>query len=1501
MRGVIKKMAERDLSFRAERSVRHFSSQSPFTIGFCSPPVTQHLHHPSPLQTCSPRGLLLQSDMFLCPMFLPETPSSVPGTSPCMSALPLPLPFDWTCQIERFHGVEAVSQYTERSMKHPGRMLETPVFELNNYLPVSLSTDQTSCSLPPPKSHKADANGKEIKLSTSLNPWASDFKPLKERQSMGNSNDIENLNQQTFVKSSQTSSIQICKLKLCRKDDAETKGSSSEGAICVAKEKWNESLQDITGNQYDDVSVQTDELHVIYTKESLHCAKDKTDNSSQTCSRNNGMLLSLRKEAETQTDNHYEHKSLQTEWVTEKQRLHSVDCSDSLQKIAEDLKKEVQKLQIEVCHLRAEQCIKELHRQILTLTQDKMLWQTYFVTGSEAESTVIGIIDERISWLHFEIKRLQKQLSQCLCKFEKGKILSRLPEFFLILPDNNVYRPAASARSASAKTAPSFSDILGSPLSSAGSQSLKSQKFKSQDASKKYMNLAVAESALRKPSQNSCHFSFEDKENLTVFDLQSSPVRQQSYHEHCPVLESSPTVCENGCKKPEKQNYSVTSQICTLDSSLHIITSKNPSLTEVINDDSAKYATCSALTETSDKENENQQFESMAKRMQSEVLVEKSSYNGATESVPGYCNEENTDKHPTKGYLQPSKKLTKTLPHEQTPSDSLKSREIEKPSLYPDAAVSAEDDHRGMSRLAKSDCHLKQISTFATDYQKTERNKNAATDDRFQIQSNYAEYPWSKTSDHRTLPEQSEKMPSKLLDHKACTDMGMTLEQLNYETFQESLDMDSGMLFEQSDQTANNKQNYKIPEKSKALSVNCEHENLCLQMNLKESVVPCFESDFCTVASLPGPAIMNGMNLVDDDALSPAQFSEEALDVARLGIEADKTSMNDKHECHLLKHVSNSLHETFDVDAEDTVLDDGIKLTATAAAKLIDLQQSDRRRDSKLITASSVSVVSSVAEGKKTDEQVESHDVVKVHPSSDLVGHLNATHYTQHAVAKEGDLYNPTSTSAMPTTFLQHHLQPLTLPAALQTTSHAELPSTDLQSSCAVASSMRLISSTLSELDFASDSNSSHSQEPSVQSSSTISSPLQQPGIPASSVIFSSPQGPGIPGLEEILSGTNSLSPCANDLYPIVLTMLTLEYPLQACDRVWLQKTAREQTQLLWTVLQNQQGPLSSLEAAVLKPPLTPGPSSAPASVPRSVKSPCHPQTTPDAPFANQTSLQMSPKTCDIPPGFQKIELQDSSWPGPAIAKKSDDDDDSSRAACQSGARVHKEGSDHPSTVHISHGSFIETPDPQLNSPTSSISLCKNSHDLEFELGCKIQTAGSADQNQTFLTKKNTLENACPTENSGAWEKTGKFCKMDEVKQEERHSKTGNANNLSASCHQKLVRFIMKTSPHLTPEQLSNVIVKVKEEFGGCLHGQLFSNITKKAKFIAMHSYPDVARSMNLASSSCAICHEEMKPQGLQKLTCGHFIHVQCFTKWVAQDRQCPTCQKLVSCPSFSY
>lgn len=45
-------------------------------------------------------------------------------------------------------------------------------------------------------------------------------------------------------------------------------------------------------------------------------------------------------------------------------------------------------------------------------------------------------------------------------------------------------------------------------------------------------------------------------------------------------------------------------------------------------------------------------------------------------------------------------------------------------------------------------------------------------------------------------------------------------------------------------------------------------------------------------------------------------------------------------------------------------------------------------------------------------------------------------------------------------------------------------------------------------------------------------------------------------------------------------------------------------------------------------------------------------------------------------------------------------------------------------------------------------------------------------------------------------------------------------------------------------EQLSNVIVKVKEEFGGCLHGQLFSNITKKAKFIAMHTYPDVARSM---------------------------------------------------------
>lgn len=38
---------------------------------------------------------------------------------------------------------------------------------------------------------------------------------------------------------------------------------------------------------------------------------------------------------------------------------------------------------------------------------------------------------------------VQKQLSQCLCKFEKGKILSRLPEFFLILPDNNVYRPAA--------------------------------------------------------------------------------------------------------------------------------------------------------------------------------------------------------------------------------------------------------------------------------------------------------------------------------------------------------------------------------------------------------------------------------------------------------------------------------------------------------------------------------------------------------------------------------------------------------------------------------------------------------------------------------------------------------------------------------------------------------------------------------------------------------------------------------------------------------------------------------------------------------------------------------------------------------------------------------------------------------------------------------------------------------------------------------------------------
>lgn len=158
------------------------------------------------------------------------------------------------------------------------------------------------------------------------------------------------------------------------------------------------------------------------------------------------------------------------------------------------------------------------------------------------------------------------------------------------------------------------------------------------------------------------------------------------------------------------------------------------------------------------------------------------------------------------------------------------------------------------------------------------------------------------------------------------------------------------------------------------------------------------------------------------------------------------------------------------------------------------------------------------------------------------------------------DLYNPTSTSAMPTTFLQHHLQPLTLPAALQTTSHAELPSTDLQSSCAVASSMRLISSTLSELDFASDSNSSHSQEPSVQSSSTISSPLQQPGIPASSVIFSSPQGPGIPGLEEILSGTNSLSPCANDLYPIVLTMLTLEYPLQACDRVWLQVSAKNES-----------------------------------------------------------------------------------------------------------------------------------------------------------------------------------------------------------------------------------------------------------------------------------------------------------------------------------------------------
>merc|ERR1712083_284948 len=97
----------------------------------------------------------------------------------------------------------------------------------------------------------------------------------------------------------------------------------------------------------------------------------------------------------------------------------------------------------------------------------------------------------------------------------------------------------------------------------------------------------------------------------------------------------------------------------------------------------------------------------------------------------------------------------------------------------------------------------------------------------------------------------------------------------------------------------------------------------------------------------------------------------------------------------------------------------------------------------------------------------------------------------------------------------------------------------------------------------------------------------------------------------------------------------------------------------------------------------------------------------------------------------------------------------------------------------------------------------------------------------------------------------------------------------------KLTDEILEIYPHLSCNDLNDMILQIKKENNGTLKNLTFNDIISK-----------ISDKISGEKNECSICLHDMSSAPQMKLSCGHEFHKDCIEPWFKQQQHsCPLCR----------
>ncbi|XP_078265780.1 E3 ubiquitin-protein ligase TTC3 isoform X2 [Rhinoraja longicauda] len=110
----------------------------------------------------------------------------------------------------------------------------------------------------------------------------------------------------------------------------------------------------------------------------------------------------------------------------------------------------------------------------------------------------------------------------------------------------------------------------------------------------------------------------------------------------------------------------------------------------------------------------------------------------------------------------------------------------------------------------------------------------------------------------------------------------------------------------------------------------------------------------------------------------------------------------------------------------------------------------------------------------------------------------------------------------------------------------------------------------------------------------------------------------------------------------------------------------------------------------------------------------------------------------------------------------------------------------------------------------------------------------------------------------------------------------------SKNSFDKIIYRLLAMFPDYTHASMTNFIKEVRTKNGGSLSGLVYDEIINQ---VADHILDHQDRKKIFGDEPCIICHDDLTPDSMCALQCGHHFHKVCIKQWLKANSTCPTCR----------